>query len=88
MMKNQINIHIGDKNRRVEISIPVKYSNQASQVADRLNALPYLDVFQRSYLQPFVKVIAHTIPGIFDIEQFHTDLELMSDFIKGLNEAN
>lgn len=87
-MQNSTHIFIGDKNRKVEISVPVKDSTQASLVADKLNALPYLDVFQRNYSQPFAKVSAHTTPGIFDIEQLHLDLELMSDIITAKNETN
>jgi len=87
-MEKKIKISIPTSNRTIIIEAPVIDSLHASLLSDRLNALPYLKVYERNFKNGEVKVSCHTIRGIFSIDKLHADLDTMSDLINLPNETN
>ena len=81
MSQNQVKIYVSSNKRQVTVQVPVKDSLHASMLTDRLNNLPYLKAFDRTYTAPMVEVKCHTIFKQFSIEKLHEDLETMSDLI-------
>lgn len=79
---------IASNNRTISISAPVKDSLHASRLSDRLNSLPSLKVYDRTYKKGRAEIKAHIIRGTFNMDKFQEDLESMSDLILEVNEAN
>lgn len=88
MSQNQVQIYVSSNKREVTVQVPVKDSLHASMFTDRLNKLPYLKAFDRTYNEPMVEVKCHTIYKKFSIEKLHEDLDNMSDLINITNEEN
>ena len=78
---NKVDITIATGNKSVKIVAPTKDSLHASLLADRLNKLLYLKVYERKYIDGMATVWAYTIRNIFRIETLHEDLDTMEDLI-------
>lgn len=89
MPKGDLIIRVKNNNRKVDILAQVKDSLHASRLADRINSLPYMKVYERRFYKKsnYVKVRSHAILGAYNYEQLHSDLELMSDLIIMPNES-
>lgn len=74
-------IDVAENNRKVKIRAQVKDSLHGSMLSDRLNALPYLKVYDRLYSNGIVTIQAHTIIKEYTIERLFSDLENMMDLI-------
>ncbi len=77
----ELTINVRENNRKIVIKANVKDSLHASRLADRLNALPYLKVYDRSFIDATSTVYAYTIQGLYTLEKLHNDLDTMSDLI-------
>lgn len=88
MSQNQVQIYVSSNKREVTVQVPVKDSLHASLFADRLNTLPYLKAFDRTYNAPMIEVKCHTIYKQFSIERLHNDLENMTELIIIPNETH
>ncbi len=88
MSQNQVQIYVSSSKRQVTVQVPVKDSLHGSMFADRLDKLPYLKSFDRTYNAPMIEVKCYTIYQKFSIEQLHADLDNMSDLINLPDEAN
>ena len=80
-MIKPLSISIAESNRRLTIVAPVKDSLHASLLTDRLNGLPYLKVYDRTYKNGIATIKCHTILDLYTIEKLHEDLDTMSDII-------
>jgi hypothetical protein len=83
-----LEINIAQSNRTLIIKAPVTDSLHASRLTDRINNLPYLKVYERTYKAKKAEIKCHTIRGIYSIEKLHADLDTMSDLINLPNETN
>ncbi len=90
MSKKQVQIRVKNKNRTVVILAPVKDSLHSSLLADRINKLPYIKVFERAFFPKcsYAHIFCHAILGVFTIEKLHNDLDTMSDLIILPNETH
>jgi hypothetical protein len=74
-------IFVDTQKRTMKLIATVHNQQSASILADRLDKLPYMKVSQRWYEPPIATVFCHTIKGLFTIEQFHKDLDILSDLL-------
>lgn len=91
MAKKQVQIRVKNNNRKVFILAPVKDSLHSSLLADRIDKLPYMKVFERIFIakSSYARIKCNTIPGLYTIEKLHDDLDKMSDLILiDTNEKN
>lgn len=80
-MEKELEIEISSDNRILTIIAPVKDSLHASLLADRINILPYLKVFDRLYNEGFITIKCYIIKGVYKYEKFVEDLDTMNDLI-------
>jgi len=83
-----LEITVSNNNRKVTVKAEVKDSLHASRLADRINNLPYLKVYDRLFSEPTATISCFTILGEYTIEKLHNDLDTMSDLIILPNEAD
>lgn len=79
----QLIIQIKNNNKKVRILAPVKDSLHASILSDRINALPYMKVNERGFIQKtnYADIKCFTIPSEFSYEKLQSDLDKMSNLI-------
>lgn len=89
MPKKRVLIRVKNNNRKVIILAPVKDSLHSSILSDRIDKLPYLKVYERTFYPKcnYAHVQCHTILGEFNYQKLFDDLELMSDLILLENET-
>lgn len=78
---SEIQINIATNNRTLTIIAPVLNSLNSSKLADLLDKLPYLKVFERNFKEGNAEIKCHIIRGIYSIEKLHEDLSYMSHLI-------
>ena len=83
MANKKVQIKVKNNNRKVSILAPVKDSLHSSLLSDRIDKLPYMKVYERTFIpkSSYSHIKCNTIPGLFSIEKLHNDLETMLDLI-------